>query len=89
MLRNHAGAEIQSGDVFVKRRGAQEQAIMMLPRPDGTAFKQPYVRLHTGTMGSAYWTQRHHVGTIRSPYRYVGTVPRWFLDELLNGRDRP
>ena len=77
-------APIQPGDVFVKRWGERELIHVMLPRGPHSR-KQTYMRLPSGGIDSTWCRQRHSYGNTSTErrWRYVGTVPDWFLTELL------
>lgn len=74
--------QIEPGDVFVKEWGKREIVLVVLPKSPDQA-KTPYLRIGGGR-DSIWSTRRDSFGGRRNPYRYVGTVPEWFLKELMS-----
>jgi hypothetical protein len=68
---------LQVGDVIVKQWG-QERVYIVVKTP-GNSRKLWLLRLHTGTLLDTWWKDRQH---LPRRYRYVGTVPAWFIEEL-------
>jgi len=81
---------IQAGDVFVKRYSTGNETVhVFLARqapPAAHRFgKRHYMVLSSGGLQSTWNAQRWHL--TRRGYRFVGTLPGWFLKELTNEYD--
>lgn len=82
---------ILPGDMFVKQWGKREIIWVALHRRSWKG-KQPWLLLHTGGIISSWHDSRHDImvrrGASRSAgFRYVGTIPEWFLAELTQNHD--
>lgn len=79
--------QIQPGDIFVKRLNTGDEFVLLMLPPRPNSAKQWYRRLHRPGMSidSAWWRSRRGIGNPHStvPWRYVGTVPAWFIEELM------
>lgn len=76
---------IQPGDVFVKPWGRRQIVHVFLP-PRRNSNKQYYMRLHSGNIDSTWVENRSGMTdeyAYSGGYCFVGTVPQWFLQQLM------
>src|SRR3954467_14767591 len=83
---------IQVGDLFVKKWGKREIIWLALPRSPRSS-KQPWLLMHTGNIESSYHLCRYELApkhsrpTRRGLFRFIGTIPAWYLEELTQHTD--
>lgn len=73
--------KVQPGDVFVVQRGETEHIQVVLPDTEWTA-KVPFIRLNGSSGDSTYTRLRSRWGSHQRRWRFVGTVPAYYLDYL-------